>query len=97
MSSLREADLFSDLTDSEFSKIEEIAQIRTYAKNTIVIEEGDETNSLFVIRSGRVKVSLPDKKGREFILTMLDPGQCVGEMSLVDQVNRSARVTTCCE
>jgi len=68
-------------------------QLRSFAKNTVFINEGDRADSLFVIISGRVKVFVSDAQGREMILDIQGPGQYVGEMAL-DGGPRSASVQT---
>ncbi len=68
-------------------------QVRTFPKNTVLINEGDRSDSLFVILSGRVKVYVSDNDGREMILDLYGAGDYVGEMAL-DGRPRSASVMT---
>ena len=67
--------------------------IRTFPKNTVLINEGDVGDALFVVLSGRVKVFASNEAGREFIIDFHGPGEYVGEMSL-DGAPRSASVIT---
>ena len=67
--------------------------IRTFPRNSILINEGDVGDSLFIIVSGRVKVFASNEQGREFIIDFHGPGEYVGEMSL-DGERRSASVVT---
>jgi CRP/FNR family transcriptional regulator, cyclic AMP receptor protein len=66
---------------------------RRYRKGTLLIQEGDRGESVFVILSGRVKVFSTDEQGREFTFIVLGPGDYFGEMSL-DGGARSASVIT---
>ena len=66
---------------------------RTFPKNTIVVTEGDETDSLYIIVSGRVKIYVSDEKGKEIVLNESGPGEYFGEMVL-DEGPRSASVMT---
>jgi CRP/FNR family cyclic AMP-dependent transcriptional regulator len=68
--------------------------LRRYPKNTVVINEGDETNSLYIILDGRVKVYLNDETGKEVILNVEGPGEYFGEVSPLDEDPRSASVMT---
>ena len=68
-----------------------IAATRAYAKNAIIVSEGDETDSLYVLLSGRVKVFLSDAQGKEVTLNQLGPGEYFGEITLDGGV-RSASV-----
>jgi CRP-like cAMP-binding protein len=54
--------------------------------------EQDPGDSLFVVRTGRVKVVLLGEDGREVILGMLEVGEYFGELSLIDDQPRSAHV-----
>src|SRR5690242_3689531 len=70
-----------------------LGRLRTYPKNTVFITEGDSSDSVFVILSGRVKVFISDTEGHEMILDTQGPGEYVGEMAL-DGKPRSASVMT---
>src|SRR5690349_25068831 len=66
---------------------------REYRKNTMLIHEGDEGDTLFIILSGRVKVYAVDASDREVTYGVFGPGHYFGEMSL-DGGPRSASVIT---
>ncbi|TYC60765.1 cyclic nucleotide-binding domain-containing protein [Zoogloea oleivorans] len=66
--------------------------MRVFAANTIVVSEGDEGNSLFIIQNGSLKAFLTDNVGREVTLSLLDPGDYFGELALLDEAPRSASV-----
>jgi CRP/FNR family cyclic AMP-dependent transcriptional regulator len=69
------------------------AVTRTFPKNTIVVTEGDRTDSLYIIISGRVKIYVSDEAGKEIVLNESGPGEYFGEMVL-DEGPRSASVMT---
>ena len=69
------------------------AVTRTYPKNTVVVSEGDDTDSLYIIVSGRVKIYVSDEKGKEIVLNESGRGEFFGEMVL-DEGPRSASVMT---
>ena len=66
---------------------------RTVPKNTVVVSEGDRTDSLYIIVSGKVRIYVNDKKGKEVELGQSGPGEYFGEMVL-DEGPRSASVMT---
>jgi len=86
--------LFSALRESELQSLLAHAAKKVVPKNTIVISEGDRTDSLYVILSGKVKVFLQDEEGKEIILNSQGPGEYFGEMALIDEEPRSASVMT---
>lgn len=70
------------------------ASLKIFPKNTVVVNEGDRTtDSIYLIRSGRVKVFLCSEAGKEVDLNVLEPGDYFGEMAL-DEGPRSASVMT---
>jgi len=68
------------------------AVTRTFPKNTVVVREGERTDSLYIIVSGRVKIYVSDE-GKEVALAEAGPGEYFGEMVL-DEGPRSASVMT---
>ena len=69
------------------------AVTRTFPKNTVVVREGDRTDSLYIIVSGRVRIYVSDEKGKEVALNESGPGEYFGEMVL-DEGPRTASVMT---
>jgi CRP/FNR family cyclic AMP-dependent transcriptional regulator len=71
----------------------DLGLVRTMPRRTIVFQEGDVSDQIYGVLSGRLKVYLSDADGREIALDLLGPGQIFGEMSL-DGQPRSASVMT---
>jgi CRP/FNR family cyclic AMP-dependent transcriptional regulator len=86
--------LFSDLDTAELELLSTKMVTRKYPRNTVVINEGDQSDSLYVIRSGSVKVFLGNDEGREIILNVQRAGEYFGELALIDSGPRSASVMT---
>lgn len=91
---LQKIPLFSGLSDEDLALIEQRAISRSYPKGSMVIREGEEAVSLYVISSGAVKVFMDNEEGKEIILNMLGPGEHFGELALIDERPRSASVMT---
>jgi CRP/FNR family transcriptional regulator, cyclic AMP receptor protein len=70
-----------------------LGTVRMFPKNVILVHEGDKSDQLYVVQSGRVKVFLADSDGKEITVDMLGPGQYFGEMALEGEP-RSASVMT---
>lgn len=68
-------------------------EIRRYRKNTLLIQEGDQGDTLYLILSGRLRSFSAGDKGREITYGVYGPGEYLGEMSL-DGGPRSASVIT---
>jgi CRP/FNR family cyclic AMP-dependent transcriptional regulator len=86
-------DPFAPLADQTLRRIAESGVVRAFPRNTVLINEGDVGDSLYVILAGRVKVYSSNESGREFVIDFHGPGEYVGEMSL-DGAPRSASVMT---
>jgi len=67
--------------------------IRRYRKNTLLIQEGDQGETLFVILSGRLRAYSVGERNREITYGVYGRGEYLGEMSL-DGGPRSASVIT---
>ena len=67
--------------------------VRKYPKNAVLINEGDQSDTLFIILSGKVKVYASNEAGKEVVIDFHGPGEYVGEMML-DGAPRSASVVT---
>ena len=89
---LRGSDVFR-LEEDEIKTLAARGSVRSFPKNTIILSEGDDTDTLYVIVSGRVKVFLSDDEGKEVILRTQGPGDYFGEIAL-DGRPRSASVMT---
>lgn len=90
---LKSIPLFTGLADEEYKLLARIAVKKSFPKNAVIIHAEDLTDSLYVIHTGRVKVSLFGAQGKELILSVLDVGEFFGEMALIDEAPRSASVT----
>lgn len=91
---LKSISLFSDLPDEDLQAISNLAVTRVYPKNTLIICEGDRSDSLYVVLSGKVKVYLNDEEGKEVTLNMQTAGEYFGELAMLDDAPRSASVVT---
>jgi len=85
--------LFSRLSEQDLEDIAAQAVLRTFAKNTVVMVEGDPSSSLYVIVEGKIKIFVSDD-GKAVIVNMLGDGDFFGELSLIDQRPRSASAAT---
>ena len=89
----RQKSPFLGLNEQDIAALSRNAVTRAFPKNTIIVSEGDQTDSLYIILAGRVKVFLANEDGREIVLDTQGPGEYFGEMVL-DEGPRSASVMT---
>jgi CRP/FNR family cyclic AMP-dependent transcriptional regulator len=89
---LKAVPLFSAFTDTQLNTLLSCVQHRSYARSAFILRAGEETDALYIILSGRVKVLIPDEEGHEVILSIMGPQDFFGEMGLLDDQSRSASV-----
>lgn len=87
---LRTVPIFSDLAPAELERLAQLTTRRHYPKDGVIFFENEAGDSLFLVATGRVKVTILGDDGREIILSVLGPGEFFGEMSLLDNEPRSA-------
>ena len=86
--------LFQGLPAADLDALSSRAVTRHYRRHTVVIGQGDESDALYLVIDGRLKVYRSDEEGKEVILAFLDPGDSFGELALLDKAPRSASVET---
>ncbi|MGA8051934.1 MAG: Crp/Fnr family transcriptional regulator [Burkholderiales bacterium] len=79
------------LPEALLQQVAQQAVLRTFQRNAIIVTEGDESDSLYVLVSGRAKVFVSDADGKEVQLNQIGPGEYFGEVTL-DGGLRSASV-----
>jgi len=89
---LRNVPLFAGLEEGELAKLSKVAMRRRVERNAFVVRSGEDTDSLYILLTGRAKVTNTDEEGREIILAWLGQGEFFGEMGLIDGSPRSANV-----
>jgi CRP/FNR family cyclic AMP-dependent transcriptional regulator len=81
------------LEDDELRILLPHTKERAYAKTTVIINEGDTSDTIYIILTGQVKVYLRNADGREVTLNVHGPGEYFGEMA-IDGGPRTASVVT---
>ena len=89
---LRNVPIFTDLTDSDLTKIASNMVPRVYEKGQMILLEESMGETFFIITEGTVKVTRLSADGREVILAILGESDFFGEMSLLDGEGRSANI-----
>jgi CRP-like cAMP-binding protein len=82
------------LGGEEVERLEQAGTIREVSRGERLFAEGDQGGCLFVILNGQVKITKRGKDARERPLAALQPGEMIGEMSVIDTEPRSATATT---
>ena len=89
---IRRVPLFSMLTVEQAQTIADGVVKRRYRRGEIIVEQGRKSDARFILLTGRARVITSDARGREVILAVLEAGDYLGEMSLIDNEPHSATV-----
>lgn len=84
--------MFSDLSSDNLETLVGMVQLRRFPKEAFIIGQNEVGTCMYLLISGRVKVSLASSEGKELVLNYLEAPAHFGEMSLVDAQTRSADV-----
>lgn len=91
---LRRVPIFSALSTHQMAQLADAVTKRRVKRGELIVQQGKKSNALFIILSGRARVVMTDRRGKEVILAVLHVGDYVGEISLVDGKSHSASVQT---
>jgi CRP-like cAMP-binding protein len=89
---IRRVPLFSTLTQAQAEAVADSVIKRRFKRGECIVEQGKKSNCLAIVLTGRARVVTTDTRGREVILATMNPGDYVGEMSLIDNQPHSATV-----
>jgi|SRR2546421_6267759 CRP/FNR family transcriptional regulator, cyclic AMP receptor protein len=87
---LRQVPLFAGLADEDIRELMSLAKRRTFRNNEVIFHREDPGQVLYVIKEGKVKISLISPDGQEISLVVFGKGECFGEFAILDGLPRSA-------
>jgi uncharacterized membrane protein len=90
LESLRSVPLFASLDDDAARDLRNLLSEKTVTQNMLLFRQGDTGDAMYLIESGRVRISIRDDDKQEVILADLAQGDFFGEMSIIDGRQRSA-------
>src|SRR5919202_5736551 len=93
LEALRSVPLFASLDDMAARELRDLLKVRDVLHNTPLFISGDTGDAMYLIESGRVRISVRDTDGHEVTLAELARGDFFGEMALIDGKRRSADAT----
>lgn len=87
---LRSVPMLAAADDADLARLVDAATPRRLARGQVLFVQGDPSEHLHVVERGRVKVLVSSPRGDELVLSVLGPGDVLGELSVVDGAARSA-------
>ncbi len=90
LEALRSVPLFASLDDQTATALRSLLTVRNVPSGTRLFQKGDSGDAMYLIESGRVRISITDEDGHEVTLAENAQGDFFGEMALIDGRQRSA-------
>lgn len=81
--------LFDGLCPDDMAEITAAARALRKERGEFVYTPGDRAETVYVLRKGRIKLSVLSESGKEFAIDIFQPGDIFGEFALVDDTARS--------
>src|ERR1051326_382656 len=90
LEALRSVPLFASLDDEAATELRNLLSTNAVPQNTRLFRQGDQGDAMYLIESGRVRISIRDEDKQEVTLAELAQGDFFGEMAIIDGRQRSA-------
>ena len=91
---LKSTTLFCGLDPADIETVAAQTVTRHFPKNTVIVSQGDDTDSFYVIVKGKVDVFLHNDKGKEIIINTLNVSESFGELAPLGGIPRQASIIT---
>ncbi len=87
---LARVETFKNFSESELGLIVRVTNRRTFKAGEFICREGDVGDSMYIVKTGVVRISRMAEDGRGVTMARLTEGNVIGEMALIDDEVRSA-------
>jgi len=85
---------YNTLDEQGLQSLADVAIRRSYKKNMVIIQQGDDTNTMFILIEGEMRVYVEDEQGKQLMVRILKSGDSFGEVALIGDFPRTASVVT---
>lgn len=89
---MRKVEFFSMMDKNALWPLTTVSQLRKFKPGELIIKENSEPEGIFIIKKGKVEVFKTLKDNKKLFLSELQPGQIVGEISVIDKRNTISSV-----
>lgn len=93
LDAIRSVPLFASLDDDAAVELRNLLRTQNVSSDTTLFRAGDAGDAMYLIESGRVRISVTDAEQKEIVLAELARGDYFGEMAIIDGQQRSADAT----
>ncbi len=89
---LQQIKVFAELPEEDKKQLREISHMTSYRKHELICLPGQPSNTVYLLKQGRVKISQVNEKGQEAILSLLEQGEIFGEVEALSGMPRKTLV-----
>jgi CRP/FNR family cyclic AMP-dependent transcriptional regulator len=93
LDAIRSVPLFASLDDEAATELRSLLRTQDRRADTTLFRAGDVGDAMYLIESGRVRISVSDDEQKQIVLAELARGDFFGEMAIIDGKQRSADAT----
>src|SRR2546421_13115011 len=93
LDAIRSVPLFASLDDNAAGELRTLLRTRTEPGGRSLFRAGDLGDAMYLIESGRVRITVTDDDEKDIVLAELAQGDFFGEMAIIDGKQRSADAT----
>src|SRR2546426_3422588 len=93
LDAIRSVPLFASLDDEAASDLRNLLSVREVPNGAALFRAGEQGDAMYLIESGRVRITISDDDQKEIVLAELAQGDFFGEMAIIDGKQRSANAT----
>ncbi len=86
---LQKMDILQDLSSEELKSMQDFFQHKYYYKKYQIYSPEDDSDRIYLLHTGRVKLTKISPDGREITIGIVNPNEVFGEMALVDSAPRN--------
>src|SRR5213083_1894259 len=90
LDAIRSVPLFASLDDRAAGELRDLLRTREDEAGTTLFRAGDDGDAMYLIESGRVRITVSDEDRKQIVLAELARGDFFGEMAIIDGKKRSA-------
>lgn len=88
---LKKVDLFSHLEEEEMEKLGDMTRMEEVSSNQPIYFPGDASDTVYILKKGRVRISRSTPDGRRITLALLEAGEIFGELALAGEEERNTK------
>lgn len=82
---IKSADVFHGMSFQEHEHLASISRMVSFQRDKIIFLPDDSSNHVYLVKEGRIRLSLVNPEGREITLDILGPGELFGELAMADE------------